>query len=217
LAQAAGGPTATATRAAADVARRDVSRATGPARESALERANIAGREVPRAEQLAAQARAQADEQSGLARRMTFGAERAETRLGQMDLGDAFDPAAVGRERGIAGAMTQRGEQAARGAIGLRQSARDLEDYVADLAAQVATDDLRNIEHRSAHGAEVDRQEFDHLGHPVDDVGTSGGVLRQIADVDVAGHAYLRTIFVGLVIGLPVESDWHYSVLRSAC
>jgi len=137
LSQAAGGPTATATRAATEVARRDVSRATGPARESALERANIAGREVPRAEQLAAQARALADEQSGLARRMTFGAERAETRLGQMDdLGDAFDPAAVGRERGIAGAMTQRGEQAARGAIGLRQSARDLEDYVADLAAQ---------------------------------------------------------------------------------
>jgi len=137
LAQAAGGPTATATRAATEVARRDVSRATGPAREGALERANIAGREVPRAEQLAAQARALADEQSGLARRMTFGAERAETRLGQMDdLGDAFDPAAVGRERGIAGAMTQRGEQAARGAIGLRQSAQDMEDYVADLAGQ---------------------------------------------------------------------------------
>jgi len=137
LAGAAGGATATATRAATDVARRDVSRATGPAREGALDRANIAGREVPRAEQLAAQARARADEQSGLARRMTFGAERSETRLGQMDdLGDAFDPAAVGRERGIAGAMTQRGEQAARGAIGLRQSARDMEDYVADLAAQ---------------------------------------------------------------------------------
>ena len=137
LAGAAGGATATATRAATDVARRDVSRATGPARESALERANIAGREVPRAEQLAAQARARADEQSGLARRMTFGAERSETRLGQMDdLGDAFDPAAVGRERGIAGAMTQRGEQAARGAIGLRQSAQDMEDYVADLAGQ---------------------------------------------------------------------------------
>jgi len=137
LAQAAGGPTATATRAATEVARRDVSRATGPARDVALERANVAGREVPRAEQLAAQARARADEQSGLARRMTFGAERSETRLGQMDdLGDAFDPAAVGRERGIAGSMTQRGEQAARGAIGLRQSAQDMEDYIADLAGQ---------------------------------------------------------------------------------
>jgi hypothetical protein len=137
LATAGGGPEATTIRATAEAGRRDVSRATGPERVGALERANVAGREVPRAEQLAAQARARADEQSGLARRMTFGAERAETRLGQMDdLGDAFDPAAVGRERGIAGAMTQRGEQAALGAIGSRQSARDMEDYVADLAAQ---------------------------------------------------------------------------------
>jgi hypothetical protein len=137
LAAAGGGPTATTIRSAAETGRRDVSRATGPARETALERANIAGREVPQAEQLAAQARARAEQESGLARRMTFGAERAETRLGQADdLGDVFDPAAVARERGLAGAMTQRGEQAALGAIGSRQVARDMEDYVADLAAQ---------------------------------------------------------------------------------
>ena len=137
LAAAGGGPTATATRSAAETGRRDVSRATGPMRETALERANIAGREVPQAEQLAAQARARAEQESGLARRMTFGAERAETRLGQADdLGDVFDPTAVARERGLAGAMAQRGEQAALGAIGSRQVARDMEDYVADLAAQ---------------------------------------------------------------------------------
>ena len=137
LVQAGGGPTATATRSAAETGRREVSAATGPAREAALARANIAGREVPQAEQLAAQARARAEQESGLARRMTFGAERAETRLGQADdLGDVFDPAAVARERGLAGAMAQRGEQAAQGAIGSRQVARDMEDYVADLAAQ---------------------------------------------------------------------------------
>ncbi len=137
LAQAGGGPTATATRSAAETGRREVSAATGPARDVALERSNVAGREVPAAEQLAAQARAKADKESALARRMTFGAERSETRLGQADdLGDAFNPAAINRERGIAGAMTQRGEQAAQGAIGLRQTARDLEDHVADLAAQ---------------------------------------------------------------------------------
>jgi hypothetical protein len=68
---------------------------------------------------------------------MTFGAERAETRLGQADdLGDVFNPEAVARERGIAGAMTQRGEQAAQQAIGLRQQARDMDDIVAELAAQ---------------------------------------------------------------------------------
>lgn len=137
LAAAGGGPTATATRSAAETGRREVSAATGPAREAALARTNIAGREVPAAEALAAAARARAEQESGLARRMTFGAERAETRLGQADdLGDVFDPAAINRERGIAGAMTQRGEQAAQGAIGSRQVARDMEDYVADLAAQ---------------------------------------------------------------------------------
>ena len=137
LAEAAGGETATMQRSAAETGRRGVTEATGPTREAALARANVAGRVVPEAEALAEAARQQAAEQSGLARRMTFGAERAETRLGQMDdLGDAFDPQAVARERGVAGAMTQRGEQAAQQAIGLRQQARDMEDVVADLAAE---------------------------------------------------------------------------------
>jgi hypothetical protein len=137
LAEAAGGETATMQRSAAETGRRGVTEATGPTREAALTRANVAGRVVPEAEALAEAARQQAAEQSGLARRMTFGAERAETRLGQMDdLGDAFDPQAVARERGVAGAMTQRGEQAAQKAIGLRETARDMEDVVADLAAE---------------------------------------------------------------------------------
>lgn len=140
LAQAAGGRTATATRSTTETGRRAVSDATGGQRDAALARANVAGAEVPAAEQLAQRALALADEQSGLARRMTFGAERAETRLGQADdLGDAFDPAAINRERGVAGAMTQRGEQASQGAIGLRQQAADMEDHVANLAAQGMT------------------------------------------------------------------------------
>lgn len=137
LAEAAGGETATMRRSAAETGRRGVTEVTGPTREAALTRANVAGRVVPEAEALAEAARQQAAEQSGLARRMTFGAERAETRLGQADdLGDVFNPEAVARERGIAGAMTQRGEQAAQQAIGLRQQARDMEDVVADLAAE---------------------------------------------------------------------------------
>lgn len=137
LAEAAGGETATMQRSAAETGRRGVTEATGPTREAALTRANVAGRVVPEAEALAEAARQQAAEQSGLARRMTFGAERAETRLGQADdLGDVFNPEAVARERGVAGAMTQRGEQAAQQAIGLRQQARDMEDVVADLAAE---------------------------------------------------------------------------------
>ena len=104
---------------------------------AAFERANLGGQVIPRLQTQTAQATQKAAEQSGLARRMTLGAERSETRLGQMDdLGDAFDPAAVGRERGIAGAMTQRGEQAALGAIGLREEAAAAQQQIADLAAQ---------------------------------------------------------------------------------
>jgi len=137
LAQAAGGGTATETRAAGELARRGVSEVTQPQAQAALERANIAGQVVPEAERIAALARQQADEQSGLARRMTFGAERAETRLGQADdLGDVFNPQAVARGRGLAGAMTQRGERAAQAAIAQRGVARDMEDVVANMAAE---------------------------------------------------------------------------------
>lgn len=137
LADISGGADPTARRAAIDAERRAVNEATGPARETALGTIKGTNVAVSEAERLAAAARAQADEQSGLARRMTLGAERAETRLGQMDdLGDVFNPTAVARERGLAGAMTQRGEKAAQGAIDLRQTARDMDDIVAELAAQ---------------------------------------------------------------------------------
>ena len=137
LAAAGGGETGTARRAAAEVARQGVSEATGPIRDVALQRANVAGIVVPEAEKLAAMARQQAAQQSGFARRMVFGADRAETALGQMDdLGDAFNPAAINRQRGLAGSMTQRGEAAAQQAIDLRRRAQDMEDVVADLAAK---------------------------------------------------------------------------------
>jgi hypothetical protein len=111
------------------------------AQERAFERANLGGKVIPKLETQSAQATQDAATQSELARRFTLGAERAETRLGQMEdemaaLGKAFDPAAVGRERGIAGAMTQRGEQAALGAIGLRGEAAAAQQQIADLAAQ---------------------------------------------------------------------------------
>ena len=137
LAGAAGGATMEEIRAAARGGRKAVTEELAPTREAMYERAGRASKEVPPALRQAQALEQQAQDQSGLARRMTFGAERAETRLGQMDdLGDAFDPAAVGRERGIAGAMTQRGEQAALNAIGLRGEANDLYDMVDDLASQ---------------------------------------------------------------------------------
>lgn len=111
------------------------------AQERAFERANLGGKVIPKLETQSAQATQDAATQSELARRFTLGAERAETRLGQMEdemaaLGKAFDPAAVGRERGIAGAMTQRGEQAALDAIALRGKAAAAQQQIANLAAQ---------------------------------------------------------------------------------
>lgn len=138
LAEAAGGETATMQRSAAETGRRGVTEATGPTREAALARANVAGRVVPEAEALASAARQQAAEQSGLARRMVFAGERR----GQFaeDIGelrpDEVSTSFLQKVRGEAGAMTQRGEQAAQQAIGLRQQARDMEDVVADLAAE---------------------------------------------------------------------------------
>ena len=137
LAGAAGGNTMEDIRAATRAGRAAVTEELAPIREEMYTRAGRASLEVPPALRTAQELEQQAAEQSGLARRMTFGAERAETRLGQADdLGDVFDPAAINRERGIAGAMTQRGEQAALGAIDLRGKADDLYQMVDDLAAQ---------------------------------------------------------------------------------
>lgn len=187
LAEAARGGTATERRAAAELGRQTVSASTSPAREAALGRANIAGEAVPAAEALAAAARRQADEQSGFARRMIFGADRAETALGQMDdLGDVLSPEALNRQRGLAGAMTQRGEAAAQRAIGLRQQARDMEDVVADLAAQgmqplQATPIVQALRQRAAQpGTRADtlqRRTLSRLANELEGLADVNGVI----------------------------------------
>ena len=137
LADVAGGGTATEMRSAAETGRRNVSEATGPAREQAMGMVKATNRIVSDADALATAARQRAAEQSAQARRMTFGAERAETALGQMDdLGDPFAAEAINRQRGLTGAMTQRGEQAALGAIASREGAQDLDFITAQLASQ---------------------------------------------------------------------------------
>lgn len=137
LAEAAGGPDMESIRAAERQGRQAVTEAMKPIREAMYGRAGVASRVVPEIEAQAAAAGQRAAEQSAQARRFAFGAERAETALGQMDdLGDAFAAEAIARQRGLAGAMGQRSEAAARGAIAARQEAQDLYDIVDDLAAQ---------------------------------------------------------------------------------
>ena len=140
LADISGGGTATAQRAAAETGRREVSTATGPARDAALSRANIAGTTVPAAEALATAARQRADEMtaSGFVPRMRGLEERAGEQAAIMGDKPALFPdmERIQQTRGISGAAGQRADAAINAQIGLRDVARDMEDVVADLAAE---------------------------------------------------------------------------------
>jgi hypothetical protein len=143
MAAISGGETATARRGAIDVERRAVNELTGPARDEALARANIAGETVPAAEALAAAARQRADEitASGFVPRMRGLEERAGEQAAIMGGKPALFPdmERIQQTRGIAGAAGQRADEAMAAQIGLRGVARDMEDVVADLAAEGMT------------------------------------------------------------------------------
>ena len=113
----------------------------GAAEAAAFERANLGGQVIPRLETKTAQATQQAAEQSDLAHRMAYGANRAETRIGETEdfyarIGDEFRPEMVSKDRGLAGAMAQRTETAAQQALRLREEAAAAQQQIADLNAQ---------------------------------------------------------------------------------
>ncbi len=140
LAQAAGGTTATERRAGAELARQGVSEVTGPAREAALGRANVAGQVVPAAEALADAARARADEltASGFVPRMRGLEGRAREQLDVVFQNPEFftESRPVVRAGEIAEGAGQRADDAIAAQLRLRDQARDMEDIVADLAAE---------------------------------------------------------------------------------
>jgi len=140
LAGAAGGATATEQRSATELGRSGVTEATGPARDAALVRANVAGEAVPQAERIATLARQRANEinASGFVPRMRGLEERASEQARLMgDMPAIFpDMEGIQQTRGIAGAAGERANRAMEAQIGLRDTARDMEDIVADLAAE---------------------------------------------------------------------------------
>lgn len=137
LAEAAGGDTMEDIRASVRGGREAVTQEVAPIREEMYRRAGYGSKFVPAKLGEAAELERLAAEQSGLNRRMVEGALGAETRLGQMDdLGDPFAAEAINRQRGIAGAMTQRGEKAGLTAITARERAGDIFDEIDDLAAE---------------------------------------------------------------------------------
>lgn len=111
---------------------------------AAFERANLGGQVIPKLQTQTAQATQQAAEQSDLARRMAFGAERADVRMAEypFNVEDAFNPNnmfnanATNVDRGVVGAMTNRAETAAQQAIRLRGEAAAAQQQIASLEAQ---------------------------------------------------------------------------------
>jgi hypothetical protein len=140
LAGISGGADETARRAAADVERRAVNEATGPAREAALGDIKETNIVVSDAERLANAARRRADEitASGVVPRMRGLEERAGEQAAIMGGKPALFPdmERIQQTRGISGAAGQRADDAMAAQIGLRGVARDMDDIVAELAAQ---------------------------------------------------------------------------------
>lgn len=140
LAEAAGGGTATETRAAVETGRKNVSAEMTPQREAALGQANVAGAIVPDAERLAAAIRQRADEMtaSGFVPRMRGLAERSSEQAQIMGDNPALFPDMenIQRTRGIAGAADTRADDYMQQQIALRTRASALEDAASQLAAE---------------------------------------------------------------------------------
>lgn len=110
---------------------------TGPQREEALTAADVGRTQVIPLEREAARLRQAASEEVDRARSLLFAADEQGMRLNQMDdLGDAFDPAAVNRQRGIVGGLEQRGGEAAQRSLTTGADARAAEAAAANLRAQ---------------------------------------------------------------------------------
>jgi hypothetical protein len=141
LAEAAGGDTMEDIRAAVRGERAAATQAVAPLREEMYRRAGYANEFVPAKLGEAADLEKLAAQKSGVNRRMILGAGRAEKRIGETEdfysrIGDEFRPEMVSEDRGISGAMTQRGEKAGLTAITARERAGDIFDEVDSLAAE---------------------------------------------------------------------------------
>ena len=140
LAGLSGGADPTARRGAIDVERRAVNEATGPARETALgtiKETNIA---VSDAERLATAARQRADEitASGVVPRMRGLEDRSRGQIDAAFQNPEFftQGGPINRTGEIAEGAGQRADDAIAAQIGLRDTARGMDDIVAELAAQ---------------------------------------------------------------------------------
>lgn len=132
-----GGPTRTEGVSATNAMRQQVRATTDPMREEALGLADVGRLQIIPAENAAARARAAAADEVARARRFLVASDEEASRLAQMDdLGDPFAAEAINRQRGVVGALEQRGAQAAQRSLARGAEARSAEEIAANLRAQ---------------------------------------------------------------------------------
>ena len=129
----------TQTRAAANIreAKKQVRMDTEQQRVDELGKADVGRLEILPAERESARLAQLAADEAATARRLLSGAENQTMRLGQMDdLGDAFDPQAINRQRGIVGGLERFGGEAADRSLAAGQDSRSAAEVAANLRAQ---------------------------------------------------------------------------------
>jgi len=132
-----GGETQTAAVGGIASAKQAVRAATAPMREENLMLADIGRTQIIPAERNAMRLRDAASAEVERARRFMGAADNQAMALGQMDdLGDAFNAAAINRQRGVVGGLEQRAGQAADKSLQYGAEARAAEEVAANLRAQ---------------------------------------------------------------------------------
>jgi hypothetical protein len=132
-----GGETQTQAMGNIAAAKRELQDVTAPMREENLMLADIGRTQIIPAERDAMRLRNAAASEVDRARKFLLASDEEAFKLAQMDdLGDAFNPEAINRQRGIVGGLEQRGGQAARRSLALGSEARAAEEVAANLRAQ---------------------------------------------------------------------------------
>lgn len=163
LAQVSGGGNATERRAAAEAAAEGVNEVSGPRRETALGNVRTTNKAVLDAQRIANIVRSRADElnASGTVPRMRGLEERSAEQAAVMADNPAYFPdmERIQQTRGIAGAAGQRADAGISTQVGLRDTERQMDDVVAELAAEgrnpLRAAQLSNLLRRQANAAGV--------------------------------------------------------------
>lgn len=132
-----GGATGTEAMQNISAMRQGVRDETNPMLQAFMERADIGRTRIIPAENRAAELRFRATEEARRAARFYRAGDEQSMVLNQMDdLGDAFDPQAINRQRGIVGALDERGLGFGQRSVDLGAEARSQQEIADNLRAQ---------------------------------------------------------------------------------